>query len=67
MARGAGGAELRVHVGDLDGEARRAQAVGDVGGVEADVVVLEELALAVGRRGDRRVLVRRGAVERPAR
>ena len=45
MARGALGAELGDHVDDLDVEAGGAQAVGDVGRVEADVVVLQERAL----------------------
>src|SRR3954468_13684378 len=53
-------------VDDLDVEAGGAQAIGDVRRVEADVVVLEELALAVLRRDDGRVFVRRlaGDVER---
>ena len=49
VAGGAGRAQLAGHVDDLDGEAGGAQAVGDVGGVEADVVVLQERAAAVLR------------------
>ena len=42
-------AELGVQVDDLDGEAGAIEAIGDVGRVEAHVVVLQERALALLR------------------
>ena len=64
MACGAPGPQFGGHVDDLHREARGAQAIGDVGGVEADVVVLEKLAAPVCGRRDARVLVGRRVVQR---